>query len=93
MIAIDHVLLSDQVLQEEFVCDLGKCKGACCVDGDAGAPLEKNELKEIDKAIILLYLDDKSHREIAEITGFSETNVSTKINRVKERLRTKFIKR
>lgn len=41
MIAIDHVLLSDQVLQEEFVCDLGKCKGACCVDGDAGAPLEK----------------------------------------------------
>lgn len=52
-----------------------------------------NELKEIDKAIILLYLDDKSHREIAEITGFSETNVATKINRVKEKLRTKFTKR
>ena len=49
-----------------------------------------NELKEIDKAIILLYLDDKSHREIAEITGFTETNVATKINRIKERLRTKF---
>jgi RNA polymerase sigma factor (sigma-70 family) len=52
-----------------------------------------NELKEIDKAIILLYLDDKSHREIAEITGFTETNVATKINRIKEQLRLKFSKK
>jgi RNA polymerase sigma factor (sigma-70 family) len=49
-----------------------------------------NELKEIDKAIILLYLDNKSHREIAEITGFTETNVATKINRIKDKLRTNF---
>lgn len=52
-----------------------------------------NELKEIDKAIILLYLDDKSHKEIAQITGFSETNIATKINRIKEHLRTKFSKK
>jgi RNA polymerase sigma-70 factor, ECF subfamily len=49
-----------------------------------------NELKEIDKAIILLYLDNNSHREIAEITGFTETNVATKINRIKDKLRTNF---
>lgn len=49
-----------------------------------------NELREIDKAIILLYLDEKSHKEIAEITGFTETNVATKINRIKDRLRTNF---
>ena len=49
-----------------------------------------NELKEIDKAIILLYLDDKSHKEIAEITGFTETNVATRINRIKDKLRTNF---
>ena len=49
-----------------------------------------NELKEIDKAIILLYLDDKSHREIAQVTGFTETNVATKINRIKDKLRTNF---
>ena len=49
-----------------------------------------NELKEIDKAIILLYLDDKSHRDIAEITGFSETNVATRISRIKEKLSLKF---
>ena len=48
------------------------------------------ELKEIDKAIILLYLDDNSHKEIAEITGFTETNVATKINRIKDKLRRYF---
>jgi len=48
------------------------------------------ELKEIDKSIMLLYLDDKSYREIAEITGISETNVATKINRIKMNLKAKF---
>jgi hypothetical protein len=51
VIAIDNVLLSDQVIDEQFVCDLNKCKGACCIDGDAGAPLQKNELKIIDKLV------------------------------------------
>lgn len=49
-----------------------------------------NGLKEIDKAIILLYLDDKSHREISEITGFSETNVATRISRIKDKLKSNF---
>lgn len=50
MIIIDDILISDEILQEEFICHLEKCKGGCCVDGDAGAPLAKNELKEIKKA-------------------------------------------
>lgn len=49
-----------------------------------------NELKEIDKSIMLLYLDDKSYKEISEITGITETNVATKINRIKEKLKLKF---
>jgi len=48
MIAIGNVLISDQVVEEHFVCDLVKCKGGCCVDGDAGAPLENKELKELN---------------------------------------------
>ncbi len=44
MIAIDNVLLSDEVVQEQFVCDLDKCKGGCCVDGDCAAPLTKDEM-------------------------------------------------
>ena len=49
MIAIDNVLLSDQVVEEQFVCDLNSCKGGCCVDGDCGAPLTKEETKIIAK--------------------------------------------
>lgn len=47
MIAIDNVLLSDEVVEEHFVCDLNKCKGGCCVDGDCGAPLTEEETKII----------------------------------------------
>jgi RNA polymerase sigma factor (sigma-70 family) len=49
------------------------------------------ELKEIDKSVILLYLGDKSYKEIAEITGITETNVATKINRIKDKLKTNFL--
>ena len=47
MIAIENVLLSDEVVQEQFVCDLNSCKGGCCVDGDCGAPLTEAETKII----------------------------------------------
>lgn len=49
MIAIDNVLVSDAVVEAQFVCDLMKCKGGCCEDGDAGAPLEKDELEQINQ--------------------------------------------
>jgi RNA polymerase sigma-70 factor (ECF subfamily) len=54
--------------------------------------LEKfiSELKEIDKAMMVLYLEDKSHAEIAEILGMSNSNVGTKIARIKEKLKTRF---
>ncbi len=45
MIVIDNVLVSDEIIKEQFVCDLNNCKGACCVDGDAGAPLNRMSLK------------------------------------------------
>jgi RNA polymerase sigma-70 factor (ECF subfamily) len=48
------------------------------------------QLKELDKALLLLYLDEKSHREIAEIMGLSETNIATRIGRIKTLLRHKF---
>jgi len=48
------------------------------------------ELKEFDKALMMLYLEDKSHAEIAEILGMSVSNVGTKIGRIKEKLKTRF---
>jgi hypothetical protein len=44
MIQIDNTLISLELLEEQFVCDLNACKGACCVEGDSGAPLEDQEL-------------------------------------------------
>lgn len=46
-----------------------------------------NRLGKIERALVLLYLDDKSYKEIAEITGLSVTNVATKLSRIKEKLR------
>ncbi|MFN3404079.1 MAG: DUF3109 family protein [Cytophagaceae bacterium] len=44
MIVIGNTVISDDVADKKFVCDLIKCKGACCVEGDAGAPLNDDEL-------------------------------------------------
>lgn len=51
-----------------------------------------SELKEIDKALMILYLEDKSHAEIAEILGISVSNTGTKISRIKEQLKIRFSK-
>jgi RNA polymerase sigma-70 factor (ECF subfamily) len=48
------------------------------------------ELRDLDKALMLLYLEEKSHAEIAEILGISTTNVATRIGRIKETLRKRF---
>lgn len=49
-----------------------------------------NELKELDRALMLLYLESKNYKEIAEIAGITETNVATRISRAKEILKQKF---
>lgn len=48
------------------------------------------ELKEIDRAVILLYLEGNSQQEMAEILGLSATNISTKVSRIKHQLKTAF---
>lgn len=51
-----------------------------------------SELKELDKALMLLYLEEKNYKEISEILGISESNVGTKIGRIKNLLKEKFSK-
>lgn len=70
LIVIEKVLISDDVLEEQFLCDLEKCKGACCEDGDAGAPLENAELDEVRSAFesIVPFLTQDGLREL-ERTG------------------------
>ena len=66
MIAIDNVLLSDDVIEAQFVCDLERCKGGCCVDGDCGAPLTEEEAKIIAEILPIVkpYLPQEYIAEI-----------------------------
>jgi hypothetical protein len=68
MIVIDKVLISDDVVSEQFVCDLSNCKGGCCEDGDAGAPLSDEEIDEVKKAYpkVIPYLTDDGKKELGK---------------------------
>ena len=48
MFQIDKTLISEEIIENDFVCNLNACKGACCVEGEAGAPLEDQETKIIE---------------------------------------------
>lgn len=67
MIKVGEVLVSEDIKITEFVCHLEKCKGACCVEGDLGAPLEEDELplmQEIQNSVAP-YLTDDGKKAIA----------------------------
>lgn len=49
MIEVGNVLVHEDVVKENFVCNLKKCKGACCLEGDSGAPLNHDELHILDE--------------------------------------------
>jgi len=51
IIEIGDILVSDELLEKHFVCDLSACKGACCVEGDDGAPLTEEEVSLIEDHI------------------------------------------
>lgn len=74
MIIVDNVYVDPALLKEKFVCALDKCKGICCVDGDAGAPLAADELDEVDKAypIVKKYLTPNAIAEIERVGKYLE---------------------
>jgi len=66
MIEVGGVLVSDEIKSEFFVCNIEKCKGACCVEGDLGAPLEDDELPILDEIYekVKPYLTPRAIEEI-----------------------------
>lgn len=68
MLQVGNTLVSLDLIEKQFVCNLSRCKGACCVHGDSGAPLEEEELKEIEEAYpaVKPYLRDVSVKTIEE---------------------------
>jgi hypothetical protein len=67
MLIVENAVISDDVAENFFVCNLEKCKGACCVEGDLGAPLTLDELPELEDALeaVLPYLSEAGRQEIA----------------------------
>ncbi|WP_159245587.1 DUF3109 family protein [Tenacibaculum maritimum] len=49
MFQLGKTIISEDIIKKDFVCNLSACKGACCIDGDAGAPLEKEETDILEK--------------------------------------------
>lgn len=66
MIQIGDTLVSLDLIERYFCCDLALCKGACCVEGDAGAPLEKEELETLKRIVPVVwdYLSAKAKKII-----------------------------
>lgn len=84
--------LHDTVPIEDFVFDLAVADRAMEEAGDDLRRLNQliNQMDELSRALILLYLDGYSHEEMAAVLGISTTNVATKINRIKQKLQRDF---
>lgn len=75
MFQLGKTIVSEEILEKDFVCNLNACKGACCVEGEAGAPLEKDELDELRENFekIRPFLEEKGLTAIKE-QGLFTTN-------------------
>ncbi len=75
MFQIGKTIVSEDIIEKDFVCNLSACKGACCIDGEAGAPLENDELKILNEIfpIVKPYLRKEGIKAI-ENQGLYTTN-------------------
>lgn len=68
MIEVQHTLVHEDIITENFVCHLEKCKGACCIEGDSGAPLLKSELAVLEEIYpqVKPYMTEKGIQTVEE---------------------------
>ena len=72
MFLIQNTLVSLDVLEKDFCCDLDKCRGCCCIEGDAGAPLTDEEEAKIREILPIILPDmTKEARAVVETQGLS----------------------
>jgi hypothetical protein len=72
MLQIDDTIISLDLLDEKFVCDLASCKGICCIEGDDGAPLEEEEVKIIEDLLPIIWDDlTEVSKEVIKKQGVS----------------------
>jgi hypothetical protein len=72
MLQIDDTIISLELLDERFVCDLSTCQGICCIEGDDGAPLENDEVKIIEDLLPIIWDDlTETSKEVIRKQGVS----------------------
>jgi len=75
ILQIGDVLLSSDIFTEEFCCDLDVCKGACCVEGDAGAPVTLDEVMEIENSLEAAWEElSASAQAVIDLQGVAYTD-------------------
>ncbi|MDD2299532.1 MAG: DUF3109 family protein [Fermentimonas sp.] len=75
MIQIQQTIISDDIFKEHFICDLCKCKGQCCVDGESGAPLEQHEFEDINEILPAIWDDlSSAAQELINEQGIAYTD-------------------
>jgi hypothetical protein len=73
MIKVDNCLISEDVIEKSFACNVSACKGVCCIEGDAGAPLEKEEIDIISQNIGTIKTEmDETGLALLKEEGFAE---------------------
>ncbi|MGA0374268.1 MAG: DUF3109 family protein [Flavobacteriaceae bacterium] len=79
MFQIENSLVSEEIIYNDFVCNLNACKGACCVEGDGGAPLEKDETELLEKHYgkISLFMSKKGKAAIEKQGKFIQVDKET----------------
>lgn len=73
MVEIENTLVSDDLFEKRFVCDLSACKGACCVEGDSGAPLEWEEIQILEQILddVKPYMSEKGIERVNDVGVFT----------------------
>lgn len=70
MLQINETLISLDIFDQQFCCDIGNCRGACCVEGDSGAPVEIEEISHLENALPHVWADlSEEARQLIEKQG------------------------
>ena len=84
MLIVDDCIISDNLADVRFCCDIKQCKGACCVDGDCGAPLDADEIPESIDYIEIKKLRTKRKNLEKEVLLMTEGKKEMDIQKIKE---------
>jgi hypothetical protein len=82
MLLVDNLLVSEEIFETQFVCNLSKCKGECCIAGDSGAPVKREEIAQLEDEFqnYRPYLTENGINRIEKL-GFTSYDTEDKVHK------------